>query len=45
MRFSSRAQVTRKSDFTRRFLVICSFGLFGAAAAVGMASVRRRAMA
>lgn len=30
--------MARKSDFTRRFLTLCAFGLFGAAAAVGMVS-------
>lgn len=38
MRFGSRSGLTRKSDFTRRFLTVCAFGLFGAAAAVGMVS-------
>nr|MBF0681421.1 M23 family metallopeptidase [Pseudomonas sp.] len=38
MRSETGSGFTRKSDFTRRFLVVCAFGLFGAAAAVGMVS-------
>lgn len=38
MRSQTRTGLSKKSDFTRRFLVVCAFGLFGAAAAVGMVS-------
>ncbi len=38
MRSETRSGFSKKSDFTRRFLVVCAFGLFGAAAAVGMVS-------
>ncbi len=33
-----RRSTAKKSDFTRRFLLVTAFGLFGAAAAVGMVS-------
>lgn len=38
MQSEFRRASPRKSDFTRRFLMVAAFGLFGAAAAVGMVS-------
>lgn len=38
MLFGSRPGSSRKSDFTRRFLILAALGLFGAAGAVGMVS-------
>jgi len=45
MRSETRSGSSKKSDFTRRFLVVCAFGLFGAAAAVGMVSQNSSASA
>jgi len=45
MPFGTKQGAAKKSDFTRRFLVVCALGLFGAAAAVGMVSQNPQAEA
>jgi len=45
MRSETGSGSSSKSDFTRRFLIVCAFGLFGAAAAVGMVSQNSEATA